>query len=131
MDKESLILKLNEKLRIAKLHAHWKDKRQFDKRQVFVQSETKLNPRYISNNQYYQIAEFYNFLTENEDLTDEEIREVLKYKFINYKFLRKLDKLIPDFFEELKMHGPMSVAIRYIDRKVNKENYRMLKRELP
>ena len=131
MDKKSLILKLNERLSIAKLHAHWKDNQQFDKKQVFVQSETKLNPRFISNKQYFQIAEFYNFLKENEDLTDEEIREVLQAKFVNYRFLRKLDKLIPDFFEELKFHGPMSVAIRYVDRKVNKENYRILKRELP
>ena len=123
MEKKRLILELNEKMRIAKINAHWKEEKDtFDKKQVFVGSATRLNPRFISNKQYFQIAEFYNFLKENEDLTDEEIREVLKSKFIDYKFLRKLDKLIPGFFEELKFHGPMCVAIQYVDLKVRKEN---------
>lgn len=131
MDKKSLILKLSARLDIAKTHAQWKEDQQFDKRKVFVESKTRLNPKLISNKQYYQIAEFYNFLEENEDLTLEEIREILKSKPIEYGFLRKLDKLIPDFFEELKHHGPMCIAIEFVNSKVNKEHYKILKRELP
>ena len=52
-------------------------------------------------------------LKDNPELTNDEIREILNSnnKFSN---LRKLDKLIPNFFEELKEHG-----ISYIENLYN------------
>ena len=59
---------------------------------------------------------FYSFLKENEKLTDDEIREVLN---ANNKFslLRKLDSLLPNFFNELKMHGPVEIERLYVELK--------------
>ena len=136
MDKKNLIVKLTENLQRAKSKANWENyKEREESKQVFVQSETGINPRYLSNEQYFQIAEFYNFLEENKGLTAYEIRELLKGKLIKFAFLRKLDKLIPDFFEELKFHGPMSIATRYVSLKyykhLNKKIDETLKRELP
>ena len=53
---------------------------------------------------------------ENSELTNEDIREILNSNN-KFSFLRKLDKLIPDFYEELKLHGPMSIATTYASRK--------------
>lgn len=136
MDKKNLIVKLTENLQRAKSKANWENyKEREESKQVFVQSETGINPRYLSNEQYFQIAEFYNFLKENKGLTAYEIRELLKGKLIKFAFLRKLDKLIPNFFDELKFHGPMSIATRYISLKyykhLNKKIDEILKRELP
>lgn len=86
-----------------------------------------LNPKYISNKQYFQIAQFYNFLKENPNLTNEDILEILNSNN-KFSFLRKLDKLIPDFYEELKLHGPMCIATTYASRKHMNEQ---LKKRLP
>ena len=116
MDKKRLIIELLNGFKQAKDKAK-RTKLNIDKsnKQVFVQSETGINPRYISDEHYFQIVEFYNFLQENPDLTTNEIREVLKGKTLKFAFLRKLDQLIPDLFDELKQHGPGSIATHYVN----------------
>lgn len=118
MEKEqinNLIVKLTKKLEFAKFQAGMQDKPKKETG-VFIKASTKLNPKYISNRQYFQIAQFYTFLKENDELTESQIRKILKSKN-KFKFLLELDSIIPDFIEELKLHGPMSIAIDYAKRK--------------
>lgn len=108
---ENLIVKLTKKLEFAKFQAEMQDKPREEKG-LIIKKSTRLNPKYISNRQYFQIAQFYTFLKDNEDLTNSEVRKILKSKK-KFKFLLELDSLIPDLFDELRLHGPMCIAIDY------------------
>ena len=83
----------------------------------FANQHAKISDKYNDEltKEYYHISEFYWFLKTNERLSNEEIREVLNSNN-KFSFLRKLDNLIPDFFEELKMHGVMTIATAYVER---------------
>ena len=123
MEKEeriNLVVKLYKKMQFAKFQAETQDRS--DKDNLFLQPKGyRINPKFLSKKQYFKIAQFYVFLKENPDLTDEQIKEVLNSNN-KFSFLRKLDSLIPDFFEELKLHGPMTIAVDYASRKqTNKE----------
>lgn len=122
MEKETrknLVVKLYNKMRFAKFQAEIQDKS--DKDSLFIKPKgMKLNPKYISDKEYFQIAQFYVFLKENPNLTDDEIREILNSNN-KFSFLRKLDNLIPDLFSELKLHGPMCIATDYASRKYTNE----------
>lgn len=125
-DRKNLVVKLYNKMQIAKRQAEVKEDR--DNNSLFVKPVGyTLNPKYISHKEYFQVAQFYNFLKENPDLKDDEIKEILNSNN-KFSFLRKLDKLIPDFYEELKLHGPMTIATTYASRKHMNEQ---LKKRLP
>ena len=125
-ERKNLVVKLYNKMRFAKFQAEVKENK--DNNSLFVKPVGyTLNPKYISNKQYFQIAQLYNFLKENPDLKDEEIREILNSNN-KFSFLRKLDKSMPDFIEELKLHGPMTIATTYASRKHINEQ---LKKRLP
>ena len=72
----------------------------------FANQSAKISEKYDDGltKEHYHISAFYWFLKTNESLTTVEIKEILKS---NNKFsiLRKLDSLIPNFFEELKLYG--------------------------
>lgn len=125
-ERKGLVVKLYNKMRFAKLQAETKEER--DNNSLFLKPVGyTLNPKYISHKEYFQVAQFYNFLKENPNLTNDEIREILNSNN-KFSFLRKLDKLILDFYEELKLHGPMTIATTYASRKHMNEQ---LKKRLP
>ena len=98
-ERKSLVVKLYNDIKFANLSTD------LNKRH-FANMNTELCEKFNENltKTHYHISALYFFLKDNPDLTNDEIREILKSnnKFSN---LRKLDKLIPDFFEELKAHG--------------------------
>ena len=63
--------------------------------------------------EHFHISAFYYFLKDNENLKDDEIREVL-YANNKFSLLRKLDYAIPNLFEELKEHGITYVENLYL-----------------
>lgn len=72
----------------------------------FANQSAKVSEKYKDGltKEHYHISAFYYFLKGNENLTKYEIRRILDS---NNKFslLRKMDSLIPNFFEELKING--------------------------
>ena len=70
----------------------------------------------IKKSEYDQLVGLYKFIQEHKDLTQEELDFVLKTKFLKFRFLRKVNALVPDFLNELKMHGAMQVALYYANR---------------
>ena len=114
-DRKKLVVELYKKMQFAKFQAQTKENG--DKDDLFLKPKgARINPKYLSDKQYFQIAQFYVFLKENPNLTDEEIREVLKSNK-KFSFIRKLDINTPDLFSELKLHGPMVIATDYASRK--------------
>ena len=120
-ERKSLVVNLYKKLNLAKFKADIeKSADKNSQKDVFHKPRgLRINPKYLSQKQYFQIAEFYVFLHENSSLTDGEIREILNSNN-KFSFLRKLDKVIPDFFTELKDHGVMTMATTYVNMKFGK-----------
>lgn len=85
----------------------------------FANQSAKTSEKYKDGltKEHYHISAFYWFLKTNENLTSKEIREILSSNN-RFSFLRKLDNLIPNFFEELKTYG-----ITYVENLYNKSNY--------
>ena len=113
--RKKLVVELYKKMQFAKFQAEVKENTNKDDL-ILKPKGARINPKYISDKEYFQIAQFYVFLKENPDLTDEEIREILNHNN-KFSFIRKLDSKIPDLFSELKLHGPMTIAIDYASKK--------------
>ena len=112
--RKKLVVELYKTMRIADFQA--KRRKDENKDDLFLKPKgARINPKYLSDKQYFQIAQFYVFLKENPDLTNEEIREVLKSNN-KFSFIRKLDINTPDLFSKLKLHGPMVIATDYASR---------------
>ena len=113
--RKKLVVELYKKMQFAKFQAQTKENSNKD--DLFIKPKgARINPKYLSDKQYFQIAQFYVFLKENPDLTKDEIREILKSNN-KFSFIRKLDINTPDLFDELKLHGPMVIATDYASRK--------------
>jgi len=107
-ERKKLVVKLYNDIKFANLSTELNKK-------CFANLNTDVNKNYNANlnKTHFHISALYFFLKDNPELTNDEIREILNSnnKFSN---LRKLDKLIPNFFEELKEHG-----ISYIENLYN------------
>lgn len=95
------------------------------KQTIEMSMDTKL-----SNEQYFQIVALYEFLKDNEDLSNEEVKAMLKSR-LKFSFLRKLDKRFPNMIEELREHGPKYVSIMYDKINQEKQADKVLKVRLP
>ena len=84
---------------------------------MFVQQKagTFLNPKYISVEDYFDIFAFESFLKVHEDLSTEQIEEILNEKYIDFKFLRTLNDSVGGMIENIRKHGAKSVSIMYVN----------------
>ena len=92
---------------------------------VFVKNERKEISMYdlgetFTKDQRAKVYALHNFLMENENLSQEELNEVLKGKFFKFAFLRRLNKVIDNLIEELKESGPTHVLWMYQQSKIMK-----------
>lgn len=118
-ERKNLVVKLSRKIQLAKLQAEIVENSM--KHRVFVGYKFVLNPKYISNEEYLKIVQLYLLLKENDNLSENDIRNILKTKH-KFAFLLKVDKVVPDFFNVLKLRGPMNTAINYVERRYNPKN---------
>lgn len=70
-------------------------------------TETPFKSKHISNYQYRLLSALYNFMKENPDLSEQEIRKYLHAKSTQFSTLIMYDRAISDFISELKQHGVM------------------------
>ena len=70
----------------------------------------KFNAKSMTKNQYIKIFALYEFMQDNPNLSEEEIRKVIYTKTINFAFLVECDRTMDNFLTELKKHGPVSMA---------------------
>ena len=124
MDKTSnaeLVVKLTERLKIAKVEARIQTDKDKWPKLIVGGGEERVNEKYISNEKYFQISQLYWFLREHPNLSHEEFEQVLKSRFLKFKFLRKLNKVVENLDDELREHGIRYVAIRYAEKKYSKD----------
>jgi len=114
-ERKGLVVNLYQRVQFAK-QVQSKFERSSVEDDLFIKLGGFSTPKNLARDKYFQIAQFYNFLKENPDLTDEEIREILNCNN-KFSFIRKLDSKIPDLFSELKLHGPMTIATDYASKK--------------
>lgn len=119
-----LVVKLTERLKVAKVEARIQTDKDKWPKLIVGGGEEKINQKYISNEQYFQISQLYWFLREHPNLSHEEFEQVLKSKFVKFQFLRKLNKTIKNLDEELREHGIKCVAIKYAEIKYSKDFFR-------
>jgi len=70
-----------------------------------------------------EIVALHAFLFANQDVTQEDLDELLKKKFFKFRFLRDVNRVIPNLRNELLNHDNMYVASRYLHAK-SKQNQR-------
>ena len=109
---KTLVEKLSEKLN--------KLKKQQGKVEevVFVKNDKKEISMYalgemITKDQRAKVYGLHNFLMENENLSQEELDQVLKVRFFKFAFLRRINKRVPNLIDELKTRGVIYVLGRY------------------
>ena len=70
-------------------------------------TETPFKSKHVSNYQYRLLSALYNFMMENPNLSEQEIRKYLHAKSTQFSTLIIYDRAINDFIPELKEHGVM------------------------
>ena len=127
-----LLIDLTNRMRTAKLLAKDNKRREAEiaKRQAFTQPNTNSIKSAMSDYEYFQIVELFEYMRKNRELSDEQVREILSSKF-RFNFLRKLDRVIPDMIGELREHGPRVIAYEYARTKEGMRRSRILSKNLP
>ena len=70
-------------------------------------TETPFKSKHVSNFQYRLLSALYNFMKENPELREDEVRKYLHAKSTQFSYLIMCDRAINDFIPELKQHGVM------------------------
>ncbi len=78
----------------------------------------------ISGKQMAYIVAIKHYAEHHPDFTQEDLNEMLKTKKIKFAILRKMNKKIPDFAEELKTGNIMEIVIDYARRVQEEDTFR-------
>ncbi len=73
-------------------------------------------PLTVTKHQMDQLVALSNFIKIHPEFTQEDLNELLNAKPLKFKFLREVNTMLPDMLEELRDHGPGSVACYYANR---------------
>ena len=86
--------------------------------QVFVYESNgvNINPKYIAPEDYQHLLSFEQFVKNHNEMTDKEISDFIGTT--DETFVSKLNKLIPNFVNELRKNGAKAVALIYISEKL-------------
>ena len=106
---KKLVVALTEKIEIHK-------KKQiggnFEKDGMFYKTKVIFNAKSMSKYEYSQLFALYDFMQDNQKLSEAEIRRLLRSKPIKFAFLNKCDNNIEGFLDDLKDDGPVYMATR-------------------
>lgn len=69
----------------------------------------------INLDEIKELSGLYLFINAHKELAEKEFRTIIKSKPIIFRFLRKVDNALPDFFESLKNNGVLSTAMYYVN----------------
>lgn len=105
-ERKNLLLELNKKLKQEKLLGA-------QKKEIIV-GKSKGVIFTISKNYIDQLVAIHKFLKNNKEITEQDFDNLLKTSFVNFRFVKKLNRTMPDFLNELKTHGPMWIAKDYV-----------------
>ena len=74
------------------------------------------NPLTITKGEMNQLVALHKCLKNHPEFTQEDLNKLLCADIGKFKFLIKVNNILPDMLEELKDHGPGSVACYYANR---------------
>lgn len=106
---KKLIVALTEKIEEAKQKQIGGN---FEKEGMFYKTKVTFNAKSMNKYQYSQLFALYNFMKDNPNLSEADVRKLLRSKPIKFAFLNKCDSEVEDFLSDLKDHGPVYIATR-------------------
>ena len=122
-ERKNLIIKLKDKLEYGYIEVLGNKNFLNSNKEVVVggrysrmMGHILVSPVKVSKQQLDQLYGLSKFLRENPHVTQEDLNELLKTKFFKFKFLRKVNKLLPDLLIELRDYSAQSVALYYANR---------------
>ena len=59
------------------------------------------------------LVALYELLEKHPEITEEEFKNLLRSKPVEFAYARKILKFMPDLYSELKEHGPFSASFAY------------------
>ena len=125
MEHENLITQLRKRMTLANKRVNARKTSRVVKPKIVFNGQENINFDYISNTDYAELYEFYKFLRTNTEFSIEEIEQVLNKRYVNFEFLSKLHKKIPNMVVTLKEKGPLHIALKYVNLRLNDENKRI------
>ena len=119
IEKNDLVYRLAFKMLSAKYDAETKRReRNRKKNGSLIEVCEGVSPKRMSDEHFYQLVHFYDFIIKNEHLSDAAIIEIFSTETECYakrfKYLLILNSKIPNFIEELRTLGPERFALRVI-----------------
>ena len=106
-ENKKLVVALTEKI---KQHRKREIGDGFEKDGELFKTTFKFNAKSMTKNQYTKLFALYEFIKENPNLSENDIRTIIYSKNVSFSFLVECDKKIDNFLYELKKHGPVSMA---------------------
>ena len=103
-----LVKELAERIKAERIN----DIGTFEKQEGMFVVKRKYNGKKVSKVNFRQLRGLCNFLRANPKMKDDEIRMLLHKKSCEFTFLIDCDRLVDDFFNELRKHGAESVAVQ-------------------
>ena len=114
-EQKSLLVELYKKLETEK-HLGFRDKNVIVGGMYNTVRRKLGKPLTITKEEMDQLVALYRFLKDHPDFTQEQLNDLLNADIHKFKFLIKVNNILPDFLSELKDHGPGSVACYYANR---------------
>lgn len=114
-----LVKELTERIKAERIN----DVGTFEKVEGMYVVKRKYNGKKVSKVNFRQLRGLCNFLRSNPKMKDDEIRMLLHKRSHDFSFLINCDRLVEDFFNELRKHGAESVAVQIENSKDVMINY--------
>lgn len=115
LEKRSLIVELRDRIESEKLYGS--REKDIIVGGSYERLRRKLSrPLKIKKEEMDQLVALRKFLIANPYVTQEDLNALLYGALIKFDFLRKVNKMLPDFANELRDHGAQVVACYYANR---------------
>ena len=72
----------------------------------------------FTEKQYYMLKGLYEYVSTNINLSNCYIEYIIKAEPDKYKFFNKMLELAPDAIDEIRIHGPLYIALIYKQRRL-------------
>ena len=106
---KKLVKELTERIKAERINDIGGD---FEKVEGMYIVKRKYNGKKVSKAHFRQLRGLCNFLRSNPKMSDDEVRMLLHKRSYDFAFLINCDRLMEDFFAELRRHGAESVALQ-------------------
>ena len=72
----------------------------------------------FTEKQYYMLKGLYEYVLKNRNLLDYQIEGIIKAEPDKYKFFNKMLELVPEVIDNIRIYGPLYIALIYKQRRL-------------